>query len=524
MEQSNKPKERIWALIYCRVSSERQVNEGNGLSSQEKRCRDFAKNKGYTVAKVFYEEGISGSLFGRPAMDSLIEYLESNPNKKFVIIFDDMSRFARDVKVHIQLKTELVARGAKLECLNFNFDDSEESEYAELVLAAGNQYLRKQNRRQVIQKMKARIDAGFWPFCPPPGLKNKRDAVNGKILQPDGLYSEIYKLAIEKYEHRELFTLDEFKNYVLSKYKEQDIKRTLSISGSKNILTEILYTGYMEYKPWGVAFKKGQHKGFISLETYNKVQLILQGKSKHKLRKDYNLDFPLRRYVLCNSCKRPMTASWNKGRTKRYPNYWCKTPGCEMQNKTINKYKLETEFEQLLQKTIPNKDVLELVKMIFIDEWRKSKEDHFAGIERNNKEKWFLQERIDNFMDRIGKTKDDEMISAYELEVQKLKAAKRQLDIKNDSSLFSEKDLGTALNTVLDVIEKPIVIWRKESIEWKRNILFMYFGENLTYDKVSGFGTAELSPLINLTHNFGSSKIKLVEMPGIEPGSEKTRI
>ena len=39
------------ALVYCRVSSERQVNEGHGLDSQEQRCLAYAQGKGLTVSK-----------------------------------------------------------------------------------------------------------------------------------------------------------------------------------------------------------------------------------------------------------------------------------------------------------------------------------------------------------------------------------------------------------------------------------------------------------------------------------------
>src|SRR3989344_2647180 len=165
------------ALIYCRVSSQRQVDEGNGLGSQEQRCRMYAKNKNYDAVAVFPDEAVSGALFQRPSMQKLIKYLDDHQDEEFVIIFDDLARFVRDVKIHIQLKAELVSRGAKLECLNFNFEDSEESEFAELILAASNQYQRKSNRRQVIQKMKARIEKGYWPFMPPLGLVNKKDAV-----------------------------------------------------------------------------------------------------------------------------------------------------------------------------------------------------------------------------------------------------------------------------------------------------------------------------------------------------------
>ena len=134
------------ALIYCRVSSQRQVVEGHGIDSQEQRCRTYAKNKDYDVMEVFPDEGVSGGLFERPAMQKLIAYLDEHLLEKFTIIFDDLARFARDVKVHIQLKAELQSRGAKLECLNFNYDDSDESEMAELMLAVSNQYQRKANR------------------------------------------------------------------------------------------------------------------------------------------------------------------------------------------------------------------------------------------------------------------------------------------------------------------------------------------------------------------------------------------
>ena len=49
MKQSIKT---IIAIIYCRVSSSRQVQEGHGLDSQESRCRNYAKLKGYPVVAV----------------------------------------------------------------------------------------------------------------------------------------------------------------------------------------------------------------------------------------------------------------------------------------------------------------------------------------------------------------------------------------------------------------------------------------------------------------------------------------
>ena len=41
------------AVIYCRVSGAKQVREGDGLKSQETRCREYARYKAYEVAEVF---------------------------------------------------------------------------------------------------------------------------------------------------------------------------------------------------------------------------------------------------------------------------------------------------------------------------------------------------------------------------------------------------------------------------------------------------------------------------------------
>ena len=53
------------AVIYCRVSDKKQIKEGSGLSSQETRCREFARHKGYEVEKVFHERAVTGERVAR---------------------------------------------------------------------------------------------------------------------------------------------------------------------------------------------------------------------------------------------------------------------------------------------------------------------------------------------------------------------------------------------------------------------------------------------------------------------------
>lgn len=98
------------AVIYCRISSRTQ-QEGHGLESQELRCRQHAEAKGYEVAMVFPDTVTGGGDFiQRPGMPSLLSFLDAYPDERFVVIFDDLKRHARDVELHIKLRREMNTR------------------------------------------------------------------------------------------------------------------------------------------------------------------------------------------------------------------------------------------------------------------------------------------------------------------------------------------------------------------------------------------------------------------------------
>ena len=99
------------AIIYCRVSSTKQTKEGDGLRSQATRCREYAKYKGYTVAEVFQDD-ISGGLTDRPGMKVMLRYLRKHRSEECVVIIDDISRLARGLQAHFELRKTLITAAA----------------------------------------------------------------------------------------------------------------------------------------------------------------------------------------------------------------------------------------------------------------------------------------------------------------------------------------------------------------------------------------------------------------------------
>ena len=68
------------AIIYTRVSSRAQVKRGDGLASQETRCRETARLGGYEVIAAFSDDK-SGALIDRPGMKAMLSFLRKSPHR-----------------------------------------------------------------------------------------------------------------------------------------------------------------------------------------------------------------------------------------------------------------------------------------------------------------------------------------------------------------------------------------------------------------------------------------------------------
>lgn len=510
------------ALIYCRVSSQRQVNEGSGLDSQEIRCRNFCKNKDYLVEKVFQEEGVSGGLFDRPAMNELLQYIDDNPHKKFVVVFDDLKRFARDYGVHMRLKVELVkARGVKLQCLNFNFEDTPHGEFVEGVLALSAELERKQNRIQVIQKQKARLDRGYWPFCPPTALVNKKSSVHGKILISKEPFAGVFKKAIEGYAYNVFNTQHQVRDFINKKYSENNLDERISLHGVERLLVNPLYAGLIEYVRWEVPMKKAQHDGFISEEVFKIVQEKLAGKSKPKFNKSFSADFPLRRFVTCETCGSKLRASWNgNGKGRHYPNYWCQNKDCEFCYKVTKAPAMHEDFETILQSARVDGSCLDLSKAIFNEVWEfKKTEWHDANQNRVYGQR-DLNKKISSLTDRIANANNEAVVVAYETRIEELSDELKDLSLASvTKKKFDKKSFNHCWNQVGEQLKNPLLLWKSPNLEDKRTVLYMYFNEGLSWHYENGFGTVKFADEINLLQDVSKGKIPDVEMAGSEPAS-----
>lgn len=331
-----KPTSHKQAVVYARVSSIKQTTEGNGLSSQETRSREYAKYKGYQVVAVFSDD-MSGSYATRPGMSDMLSFLRKQRKNPHVVIIDDISRLARGLEAHLKLRTDIGSAGGILESPSIEFGEDSDSILVENMLASVAQHQREKNGEQTRNRMRARTMSGYWCFYPPVGYRYEKVAGHGKLLVKNEPLASIVKEAFEGFASGRFASQAEVKRFLEAQPAFPKCLPNGEIRAQRVVehLSRPTYAGYIEVKKWGITLRKGHHEPLISLETWKKVQDRLHEKPKAPFRKDIAEDFPLRGFVSCADCDKPMTSCWSKGSRKSYPYYLCDTKGCASYRKSL---------------------------------------------------------------------------------------------------------------------------------------------------------------------------------------------
>jgi len=315
--------EQKQAVIYCRVSSTKQTTAGDGLKSQETRCREFARMKNYAILQVFHDD-VSGSLIDRPGMKAMLAFMRKRRSKVTVVIIDDVSRLARGLQAHLELRGSIANAGGVLESPSIEFGEDPDSVLVENLLASVSQHQRQKNGEQTKNRMRARVTNGYWVFQAPIGLKYHRVSGRGMMLKRDEPVASIVQEALEGYASGRFASQADVMRFLQDHpVFPKDARGIVRHQRVAVLLSQCAYAGYVEAPNWGVSLRAGQHEGLISFQTYQRIQERLNGIGRAPYRKSLNVDFPLRGHVVCADCGTPLTACWSKGSHNRYPYYLC---------------------------------------------------------------------------------------------------------------------------------------------------------------------------------------------------------
>ena len=500
------------AVAYCRVSTKDQV-QNLSLETQERLCRSYCQQQGWEVDRVFIEKGESAKTADRAEFQKLIDYCRVNKKKIGFVVVYAISRFARSVHDYQVVRGMLTGFGISLRSVTEPINDTSAGKFMENVIASAAQYDNDVRSERTIEGMSSALKRGRWTFPLPIGYRRVSSVLGTKIEQDPERASLVHMA---------------FELYSTGRYQREEVLKTVTGAGLRTrkgsrvssqtfcaMLQNPRYAGRLDVKKWGVS-ATGSFQPIVSETMFDRVQSLLADRRSHG--KTYALnhqDFPLRHFVRCDNCNRPLTASWSKGRNAKYPYYRCANRSC----KSVNSRKevVEERFMKLLRSLQPQPSYMRLFREIVLDVWkhqlkqisevRRTLELKLQQIaeKKNRLVSAFLYEhKIDN--------------ATYEEQIDLLRQDAALAEMQLHDAKLEEFDVEGVLELANRLMSDLSRFWLQASLDQKIRFQKVLFPDGI---KVNGetFGTAKTCYAFSYLRKISTPNSSLASRTGVEPVS-----
>ena len=227
-----------------------------------------------------------------------------------------------------------------------------------------------------------------------------------------------------------------------------------------------------------------------------------------------NPDFPLRRFVCCARCRKPLTGSFSKGRTQKYPYYKCPSSKCRL---NVSKSKLESQFVELMKILQPKPKYMRLFEAIVLDVWKEQRAQ--LNTTCNG-----LKKRLDRIRERTNQLTEAFVYNqsidreTYQTERARLREDQLLIEMELNEAKVEELDVESALNFALVAIGDASRFWTEASLEQKQRFQQSLFPDGLAFDGIE-FETARTCLAFSYLRQISSEDSRLASRTGIEPVS-----
>ncbi len=479
------------AVIYSRVSSKGQ-EDNTSLVNQRDACLRLVEREGLDVIEEFGGKGESAkSGSARMEYERMLKFVRNRKNEVRYVVFYAYDRFSREGGKAIVTKEELKQLGIIVKSATMPIDTSnplgEGMEDMQFIFAKMENDVR---RKRCIDGTKARLKEGYWCGLAPIGYHR----INGDILI-DPIKGPLIKKAF-KWKH-------ECPNLSIQEIKRRLAKLGLSIPNSSmtRILRNPFYCGIIVNQALEGEVVEGRHKPLISKRVFLEVHQIIKKKNIQGWRVDEANDrLPLKRFMKCESCGRPLTGFVNKtqrGKKRENPlaYYKCPTKACKV---NLNAQKLDSEFLSYLERLSFDEGIVSIIAQGLNEQLIEANEASFEEAE-------LMGKRLKEIDSKIARLRERYVVEETISQADYIEFADKFREEKQ--SLSKELEiLQTKSSNLLDRIEQTILIssnlahiWRNGDYRDKQRVQKVAFPKGMSYSKEKGrVLTPEVNELIRI--------------------------
>ena len=504
----------IGAVIYVRVSTKEQT-ENLSLSTQLRACEQYCSQHGYEILERFTEEGESAKTTDRTELQKLLKFCRTRKGHVHFVVVYNLTRFAREKYDHFALRAHLKSLGISLRSATEPIDDTSTGKLMEGVLAAFAQFDNDVRSDRTRAGMRAALELGPWTFPAPLGYLNA-PRWPGKSLVPDPERAPLIARAFEE------FATGRFtKQEVIARVADAGLRTrrglVLSPQSFGQMMRNAIYIGKVESPDYGVS-TRGDFEPLVEESTFYRAQAVLDGRIVVAGPRPRNHpDFPLRGFVRCETCGRPLTGSWSKGRNGRYAYYHCQRQ-CRAVN--MSKAKLEGAFVDELALLQPTPGYMRLVKDRILHVWEQRRAEAKDRTAEQDRRVRTIQQKLDRF-DEAFLYSESIDITSYSRQRDKLREELTLAQIDHHAEAVDELDVQGILAFAERVLPRASDLWVQASLNQKQRLQQLFFPEGIAFDGNRFNRTAATAPFFKYLAPSESADETLVSQTGIEPAEER---
>lgn len=427
--------------MYIRLSQEDgDKQESESVTNQRNLILRYIKENKLELFDEYIDDGVSGTTFDRPGFNRLIKDIENNNVN--MVITKDLSRLGRDyIKTGFYIESYFPEKNIRYVALLDNLDTFEENSSASDITpfkAVLNDMYAKDISKKIRSVCKQKRENGQYISAYPPygyvkdvnnplahllidefasnivkrifdmyinGMSTYQisDILNEEKIEPPAVYLKMNLVHRSEnyYKWRPTSVQKILKNEVYLGKLLQGKTKKLSYKSKKKI--------ELPREVWIV--EENAHEAIIALETFNKVQEILERKFNTRNR---NREYLLKGITYCHNCGNKLTfvTKTEKYKDKKYERRYIKC-GKADKGKCIKQYNNYDKLE---------KEILDYVKKVCIlgsnmDTYRKAilkkKNDNTDIIKDYLSHIKVLEEKIETLNKKVEQIYDDRLSRCY---------------------------------------------------------------------------------------------------------------
>ena len=476
------------AILYSRVSTDDQADKGYSLGNQLERLTKYCELQDIIVVSHFKEDH-SAKTFDRPEFKKILQFCKSNPRTVDLLLFLNWSRFSRNAGDSYSMISQFNKLGIEPQAIEQPLDLSIPENKMMLAFYLASPEVENDRRSMNVQMgmHKARKE-GRCSGIAPKGYMNVRDEQGKAKIVP---HPDEAPLIIRCFEE-----------FATGNHNAEEMRRImwkLGLKISRNMFPRVLknpmYVGIIvvpAYKDEPEQNVRGLHEPLISIDTFQKVQDVISGRSYNRKSKNtLKEELPLRGFLQCRICGGVMTGSASKGNGGKYYYYHCQK-GCTERFKALEANQV---FESFLTGMKARPEIVDLYHTILKDVFKKSAKESENELRKIDEEIHKNRTRIQNAQ---------HLLLDGEIPSKEYQGIKARLEDNNDNLIRQKMILGSGnedfesyLKFSCSLLKNLDRAYMEANLEIKQRIIGSIFPGKLIYEK-SNYRTTRVNEVVSL--------------------------